>query len=356
MNGLLVGLLAFLVAFGAMLLFFNDLENRRKRREEIDLLRRNIKAQADVHARKYESYTTKTYPMAFSPDFKGMGSIAATHELHCFTDVNPTPEKIEAYKARVDWWNKNRLPLLQQRDRGQVVHNPMKSPVLTLLFRKDGVINPITVCQSARHIQCDDRRKVLEIVEEDKEFFENTGPYAQSGFAPMAVCRIKVEATAHGVDGVPQTAKEAANFPRSYFECHIRVHKTGSDQLAEQKNLPPITHQEQEMLERLTGKLTLQFGFPVPLSLNVAKGHQRFINARFYGVGLQEIVVMLQQIRDAVEADGIFMAKEHLQILEYVWFDTAKQIDAGWIDFTDKEFDEFVQSLRIDVVQKEKDE
>ena len=195
-----------------------------------------------------------------APNFTGQGQVAAVHELHIFMFVNPTSEQILQYKLRVDYWNEKVLPVLQERDSEKVVHTRMKAPVLTLWFRDGNGTKPVTVCQSARHVQCNDRIKVVELCEEDKQFFENDGQFATKEAQKIPVVRQKIEACAYNIVGVPQTDKQAACFPMRYFEVHIRTQKKEVDT---RDDLQPISDQEHEQLKEIANRLSLQFGIAI---------------------------------------------------------------------------------------------
>jgi hypothetical protein len=281
----------------------------------------------------------------YVPELEGRGTLPACHEIHTFlgpvlTDatMNDYGQVVGKYKAVVAKWNAEQLPFLQQRDK-TVKHVEMKAPVLTLVFRDGQAENPVTVCQSARYVFCNDMGKVLKLCDEDAEFFAAQG---------LQIVRKKVEASAHGIAGVPQTMQEALAYPHLYFEFHIKV----QHQDASVPNVPvPMSDAEQVELRSLANVLSAQLNRPIPLSYNREKnegnldngGCQRFLNVRFYNEGMQEIAPKLAAITQAIESTGAYKVLK--TISEYVWFDTNKAMDHGWIEYTREELTALMQRL-----------
>jgi len=293
------------------------------------------------------------------PRMTGTGQLKATHEIHIFlAPIYITPpglsreaeyqtltwkgfsEAVERYKAAVADWNAVEKPLLRARD-ADVDHGEMKAPVLTLIFRDGAGEKPVTVCQSACYVRCNDIDRVRELCHEQAAYFTARG---------FTVLREKIEASAYGVLGVPQTAAEAALHPSCYFEFHIKVqHEVESDkpQL--------ITETEEKALRAAANTLSRILEIPVPLSYNREKnenntangGCQRFLNARFYGLGMAEIKPQLTTLTDAVRLlKGDFTVIK--TISEYVWFDTLKAMDHGWIDYSPEELASLKQRLSVE--------
>ena len=286
----------------------------------------------------------------------------ALHEIHIFVGpiyVSPPgiskeeeekskawkdfQRQVDLYKAMVELWNQLR-PVFQERDAGIASHAEMKAPVLTLIFRDGDGEKPVTVCQSARYVRCDDVEKVKEFCHEDAQFFTDQG---------LTVLREKIEATAYGIQGVPQTAEEAAKFPDLYFEFHIKVQREGDELDAEPKL---ITEREEKQLRQAANELSRQLDIPIPLSYNREKnqsnlqngGCQRFLNARFYGKGMREIKPQLNAIQRAIDNLAEEEGEKYrvLKIIsEYVWYDTLKTMDHGWIDYSPEELAALKQRL-----------
>jgi len=268
------------------------------------------------------------------PRLVGSGKWGACSEIHTFfapvltdADMDRYDEVVNKYKAAVQLWNERERPRLQERDGDRVRHGEMKAPVLTLVFRDGAAERPVTVCQSARYVFCNDAAQVRQLCAEDAAFFAAQG---------LQVIREKIEASAFGVDGVPQTAQEAALWPQLYFEFHIKLQHVDSKSAPE-----PITAKEERELRALADRLSRELGTPIPLSYNREKnannadngGCQRFLNVRFYGQGMREIGPQLDAIKRAIAQDYVVLKV----ISEWVWYDTNKAMDHGWIDYS---FDE----------------
>lgn len=271
------------------------------------------------------------------PTLTGVGELGACCEIHIFLGPVATEETVNAtefrnvvaqYKEAVKLWNATRREVLGKRDQ-DVIHGEMKAPVLTLVFRDGDGEQPLTVCQSARYVYCNSVDKMQALCHEDAEFFRAQG---------FNVIREKIEATAHGIRGVPQDAAEASKYPHLYFEFHIKVQKRGDNGEPQ-----PIAHEEETQLRALANSLSRDLRVPIPLSYNREKnesntdngGCQRFLNVRFYELGLAEIKPKLEAIYAAIESSGSF--RKVKTISEYVWHDTNKALDHGWIEYSPAE-------------------
>jgi hypothetical protein len=252
---------------------------------------------------------------------KGNGDSLATHEVHLFfAPVMQELDKdaIAKYKAAVSLWN--------ERNPGQ----DMKAPVLTLIFRDGKEQTPITVCQSARYVRSNDMDFVKQQALADQAFFEAQG---------LTVIRVKIEASAYGIDGIPKNAEEAAFYSQLYFEFHIKVQKKG------QKAPELIGPEEERELRQLANQLSISLAVPVPLSYNREKnesnanngGCQRFLNVRSRGRGLAELKPWIDNIKQVITqfCDAKFSIVK--VISEFVWFDTMPKMDHGWIDYSPEE-------------------
>lgn len=250
------------------------------------------------------------------PTLKGHGDSLATHELHLFfnpvmTDLDQSA--IDKYKTAVALWN--------QLNPGK----DMKAPVLTLIFRDGKNETPITVCQSARYVRSNDMDFVRQQAIDDEQFFKEQG---------LTVIRVKIEASAYGIDGIPKNSVEADLF-NLYFEFHIKVQKSDLCQ--------PIGPAEEKELRDLSNRLSIDLQVPVPLSYNREKnennvnngGCQRFLNVRSRGRGLDEIKPMMKRVKQAIESSSNYSIVK--VISEFVWFDTMPAMDHGWIDYTPTE-------------------
>ena len=255
----------------------------------------------------------KTYP-----DMKGKGS-PGTHELHIFlSEINPSQERVEKYYQAVKDWNAQH----------PAITDKMKACYLALVFRSpDGSENTVKVMQSARYFRSDDTDQVVKECHNDADFFVKKG---------FSVIREKIEATAYGIDGVPQTEEDTQTYKTKYFEFHIKIgHKDVGDN-------QPLSEDEIEQLKSISRQFTSKFGTPIPLSYNCNQdgvsgdglGHQRFLNVRFRSQGMSSIKPKLEEINLAIAAVGLRVLK---MISEYVWYDSFTQLDHGWIDYTPEE-------------------
>ena len=253
----------------------------------------------------------------------GKNDSKATQEIHIFlAPLNPDEQTLQRYYDAVVEWNTDHPD----------TSDKMKACHLSLVFRdSDGNETTVRVMQSARYYRCDDTVKVIAESEKDKKWFEERH---------FQVIRNKIEAIAYGIDGVP-TSDEDAKQKGKYFECHIKVgRKDGSETM-------PITEAEIDELKSIARQFSHKFHIPVPLSYNHNKnkfntdgqGHQRFLNVRFRDMGLDSIKPKLQEIKDAINSQTSF--KHIKDIFEYVWYDTAPEVDKGWIDFTEEELSNF---------------
>ena len=63
-------------------------------------------------------------------------------------------------------------------------------------------------------------------------------------------------------------------------------------------------------------------------------------------MGMVKIEPILCFIRNAIEKSGDFVAPAHMSTPEYVWFDSLKSMDSGWIDYTPEEFMQLQKRLK----------
>ena len=194
----------------------------------------------------------------------------------------------------------------------------MKNPLLALNFREVGYVY---VMQSSLYVLSDNKEEVIKTTHQLADMFTTAG---------FTVIREKVEASVYGINGIPQTAEEIANYPKTYFEFHIRVqHET------ETRDLIPLSGKELELLEQLSVEFTDLFGTPVPTSYNKAThpdgGYQRYLNVRFRNCGAPEAIERVNQIRDHINRETSMRVAKIIS--EYVWYDSNVGLDKGWIDF-----------------------
>lgn len=241
------------------------------------------------------------YQQTYPPKMIGRSS-PALHEIHIFlSPVNPTEDDIERFQNVVRIWN-------EQHPNAQ---KPMKACVLALDFRDQGIV---TVLQSSRYYASNELPEIVRETHADSAFF---------CFHEFDVLREKIEASAHGTDGIPMT-NDQVFWPLKYFEFHVRVEKENGDEM---------TSGELNHLIHVSVLLTHQMKVPVPLSFNKLKGtdgkHQRYFNVRTRGKGLNESLLVVQELCDALKEPF----KVVKTISEYVWYDSFTSMDKGWIDF-----------------------
>ena len=263
------------------------------------------------------------------PRMVGSGSMPATQEIHIFlAPLNPGEQQLQQYFQLVDTWNASVLPTL--RDKGLQCER-MKACHLALVFRRPrGVEEEVCVMQSARYIRSNDPAVVVEQSHADAQWFRDHG---------FDVVREKIEASAYGIDGVPQSDEPAREHEgKRYFEFHMKVRR------ADREDGSPITAEEIDQLKTVAVEFSRAYKIPVPLSFNKrkdkenndGKGHQRFLNLRFRGKGIDNIKPLVRAVEQRIAEQTAFTVVK--TISEWVWYDTYTQMDAGWIDFTEDEF------------------
>jgi len=268
--------------------------------------------------------------VAIYPKMESKGSMPATQEIHIFLGpLNPEEESLQRYYEATNLWNRDVYPqlIIEASNTGSMPAE-MKPCHLALIFRKDGEDNQVRVMQSARYYRCNDTEKVIAQAQEDAQWFKEHG---------FAVLRTKIEASAYGIEGIPQTDEQAEAF-NGYFEFHIKVCRK------DLTDTSPIDEKEIEQLKAVSRYFTQVFKVPIPLSFNVnhnktnqdGKGHQRFLNLRFRKTGLVNIKPRIEEIKQQIDETTNFRVVK--VISEYVWYDTYPEMDHGWIDFTPEEF------------------
>lgn len=242
--------------------------------------------------------------------------ITGLSEIHIFFEpVNPKKETVETFVRICDNINKQR-----QNEKGFI---KIKACHLSLDFKNVGIVR---VMQSSRYITSDNMNNVIKECYEEADQMQNMFDEAyESGeiTEKVSVIREKIEAIA-SANGVPLTTSECKKFDR-YFEFHIKLRRKNID------NISPVTDLEEKELIEISKQLSEKFSRPVPLSFVNNQFHQRFLNVRFEEIGLNEIRPRIKSIEDAINATDNFEWDK--TISEYVWFDSFRALDKGWIDF-----------------------
>lgn len=238
------------------------------------------------------------------------------HEAHIFLGpINPSNEEIEKYQKVVKLFNESFDGNFFAGER------PMQDPVLCLNFEKLGYV---TVMQSSLYMKSNNMASVVDATHQLAELFSEAG---------FTVLREKIEATAsRGCDGLPYDNDTAKTLGK-YYEFHIRTGMTDGD-----IDSAP-TDNELKLLNDISNKYRVKFNTPVPLSYNksktgVGKSFQRYLNVRFQ-CGFDESYDKVKLICDEINNTKIF--KVIKVISEYVWYDTFREMDKGWIDFDEND-------------------
>jgi len=241
---------------------------------------------------------------------RGVGELEAQHEIHIFlAPLNTDAETVQRYEEAVAEFN----------HRSGADSRTMKPCHLALVFRGDaGMENTVRVMQSAQYIYDNDMERVVTAAKVTAQYFRD---------CEFQVLRVKIEASAYGIEGIPQTSSH--DFPGRYFEFHIAVRRTDAQVHG------PLLDEELSALKQASRELSQKLGVPVPLSYNQNKegtdeGHQRFLNVRFRGCGMTEIAPRIKEVTRAINETGVFTVRK--VISEYVWYDTMPEMDKGWID------------------------
>lgn len=245
-----------------------------------------------------------------TPTIKGLS------EIHIFfSPVNPQEKTVAKFVEICEKLNTERS--------GEEGFTKIKPCHLSLDFKNVGMVR---VMQSSRYITSKDMYHVINecYTEADRmQSMFNEALTNREIDEEVSVIREKIEAIA-SADGVPKQNEEAINFDR-YFEFHIKVKRKNST------TTEPITDTEVNELVDLSHKLSEKYERPVPLSFINNTLHQRYLNVRFEGIGSIECINRLQDVERAIEATDNFSWDKTIR--EYVWFDSFRQLDKGWIDF-----------------------
>ena len=220
--------------------------------------------------------------------------VTGKFELHVFVEpLNPPPEAVDAFRAAC-----------------AAAPEPMKALLLNLDYVGKGFVG---VLQSSRYVD-GDIAGARAAVRRDADVLRAAG---------LTVIREKVEALSVN-DGVPRDESDARRSPADrYFEFHVLVDgRTG-----------PISEDDMRSLRGLSQQFTAKLSCPVPLSYNAMKPSQRFLNLRSRGVGLDQAMQPVDELRHAIEQGGTLDVKK--VIAEYICFDSNRAVDNGWLEPVD---------------------
>lgn len=252
----------------------------------------------------------------------GKNNSLATHELHIFMkERDPPLERVDVFFKTVNEWNKKHPD----------IKLPMEACYLGLTFRNgDGSETIQRIMQSARYLRSNNTDDVI------RELYKDAQWFADNDFA---VSRVKIEASAYGINGVPKTSGEAPLYP-GYFEFHIMIRRKDSKELA-----ITITDEEKSELTAISKKFSSEFKVPFPHSYNIPEDRlhddgtkaERFIDFRPRGKGIKEMAPILERLKQAINATKTFA---HFKTIpEWVYFDSCPSQDQGSIDYTPQEID-----------------
>ena len=244
------------------------------------------------------------------PEIKGLS------EIHIFfTPINPKPQTVKKFEEICNQITKSRIE--------ESGFRPIKPCHLSLNFKNVG---DLRVMQSSRYIVSQDMHHVIKECYNEADTMQqmfnnayNTGEIDEK----VDVIREKIEAIA-SAQGVPCTDADAQKFTR-YFEFHIKLKRKESDTNDE------ITEQEIKELKELGKKLSDKYNRPVPLSFVNNCMHQRYLNVRFETLGSESARKIVHEIEQSINNTNNFSWDK--TISEYVWFDSYRALDSGWIDF-----------------------
>lgn len=189
---------------------------------------------------------------------------------------------------------------------------PMKPLLLALDYVGRGFV---PVLQSSRYVEGDEAT-ARAAAERDAAILRDAG---------LAVLREKVEAMADA-QGVPNDAADVAAQTEEeraahYFEFHLLVDKVDGSGLSESDMLG---------LREVAERYSLALHTPVPLSYNVLKPGQRFLNLRARRIGLSDAEHTVAALERAITVDGTLAIKK--RIAEYICFDSNRALDNGWLE------------------------
>lgn len=246
-----------------------------------------------------------------APVIKGMS------EIHIFFEpIDPQPETVIKFEQICKQLNEKY---------GYKKGFMIKACHLSLDFRNQGYLR---VMQSSRYISSDNQMSVIEACYAEANEMQNM--FIQAFDAGeikehVNVIREKIEAGA-SESGVPETDDEAKKYSH-YFEYHIKIMRK------DENNMNPMSLHELNELKLLSENLTKKYSRPVPLSFVNNQFHQRYLNVRFDQSGNEVTNKKVAEIERSIDATDNFAWDKTIR--EYVWFDSLRALDKGWIDFDD---------------------
>lgn len=185
---------------------------------------------------------------------------------------------------------------------------PMKGLLLKLDYVHRGFVG---VLQSSRYVTCtlDEARREAHL---DAEHLVREG---------FTVIREKIEAVAEKHPLVPRTPADVAASPTDrYFEFHVLIDGKGH----------ALSEEDMVSLRGLSREFSARLSAPVPLSYNVLKPAQRFLNLRARGVTFDEALAPVIALQDRLAAGDQLEVKK--LICEFICFDTNRAVDDGWVE------------------------
>ena len=252
---------------------------------------------------------------------RGVGELPATHEVHIFlAPLDPDDATVARYEAAVAAFNDGRCAAAAAPVARCAT---MKASHLALVFRDpaSGAEKTVRVMQSAQYVWDNNQQSVAAWTRLTADHFRSCG---------FEVLREKIEASAHGIAGVPHADAEALAHPQCYFEFHVSLLR--KEALAARA----IDDAELDELRAVSRAFSAAQRVPVPLSYNVAKaGNQRYLNVRFRGVGIDACKAHVRALEALIDEKSVFRVVK--TISEYVWSDTLPAMDHGWIDYSPEE-------------------
>lgn len=228
--------------------------------------------------------------------------VTGRFELHVFVQpLDPPPEVVAAFRRACE-----------------SADPAMKALLLQLDYVGRGFVG---VLQSSRYVE-GNIATATAAVRADAEVLRAAG---------LTVMREKVEAVATN-DGVPHRREQA--LPTSatrYFELHVLIGGTGSASSSDSSpGSRPLDDDDMTALRAVSRAFAAKLARPVPLSFNALKPSQRFLNLRASGVGVEEALGLVDDLRVAVEASGLLQVTK--VIAEYICFDSHRAVDNGWLE------------------------
>lgn len=215
-----------------------------------------------------------------------------TFELHVFVEpFDPSPELAARFSEACQ-----RAP------------TPMKGLLLKLDYVHRGFLG---VLQSSRYVTCT-------LDEAKREAHLDAEHLGREGFT---VIREKIEAVAEKNPLVPREPADVTASPGDrYFEFHVLIDGKGR----------ALSEEDMVSLRGLSREFSARLNAPVPLSYNVLKPSQRFLNMRARGVTFDEALGPVNALQGRIAASGELEVKK--LICEYICFDTNRAVDNGWTE------------------------